>query len=191
MQRREVQLRNGQIAVIGEAVPEDAAALLRHLDEVTAETDFLSMGEGELDWTEEKERQFIEDHRKADNKLLILAEIEGQIAGLLGYTGDDRQRLRHAGEFGLTVTRTHWGLGLGTALIRIMIEWAKASRIVRKIDMRVRVDNERALRLYERLGFVREGVITRQFAVAGTFYDAYLMGLDIDPEHNRNRTAKR
>ena len=181
MQKREVQLRHGQRATIRAAASEDAVALLAYLDAVAGETDFLSMGQGELDWTEEKERQFIEDHRQADNKLLILAEIEGQIAGVLGYTGDDRRRLRHAGEFGLTVTRTHWGLGLGTALIRIMIEWAKASRIVRKINMRVRTDNERALDLYKRFGFVKEGVITRQFAVAGTFYDAYLMGLDIDP----------
>ena len=181
MQKRDVQLRNGQRATIRAAAPEDAVALLGYLDEVTAETDFLTMGEGKLDRTEEKERQFIEDHRKTDNKLLILAEIEGQIAGVLGYPGDDRQRLRHAGEFGITVSRAHWGLGLGTALLRIMIEWAKASRIVRKINMRVRADNERALGLYKRFGFVREGVITRQFAVADTFYDAYLMGLEIDP----------
>lgn len=181
MQNTQTQLKDGQTALIREAAPEDAARLLRYLDEVTAETDFLSMGKGDLDWPEEKERRFIEDHRQADNKLLILAEIGGQIAGLLGYTGDERQRLRHTGEFGVTVSRAHWGLGLGTALIRSMIAWAQASRIVRKIDMRVRADNERALSLYQRLGFVREGVITRQFAVAGTFYDAYLMGLEIDP----------
>lgn len=28
---------------------------------------------------------------------------------------------------------------------------------------------------------IREGVKTRQFAVASTFDDAYLMGLEIDP----------
>jgi RimJ/RimL family protein N-acetyltransferase len=181
MQSIQTQLRNDQTALIREAAPEDAARLLRYLDEVTAETDFLALGQGDLDWTDEKERRFIEDHRKADNKLLILAEIGEQIAGLLRCSGDERPRLRHAGEFGITISRAHWGLGLGTTMIRTMIAWAKASRLVRKIDMRVRTDNERALSLYERFGFVREGVITRQFAVAGTFYDAYLMGLEIDP----------
>ena len=162
-------------------VLEDAARLLRYLDEVTAETDFLALGKGELDWPEEKERRFIDDHGRADNKLLILAEIEAHIAGLLRCSGDERPRLRHAGEFGITISRAHWGLGLGAMMIRIMIEWAKASRVIRKINTRVHADNERALRLYKRFGFVREGVITRQFAVAGTFYDAYLMGLEIDP----------
>ncbi len=181
MQNVQTQLKEGQTALIREAAPEDAARLLHYLDEVTAETDFLALGQGDLDWPEEKERRFIEDHRKADNKLLILAEIEGQIAGLLRCAGDERPRLRHAGEFGITISQAHWGLGLGTMMIRIMIEWAKASRVIRKINMGVHADNERALSLYQRFGFVREGVITRQFAVAGRFYDAYLMGLEIDP----------
>ncbi|UCD48560.1 MAG: GNAT family N-acetyltransferase [Phycisphaerales bacterium] len=181
MQSTETQLRDRRTAMIREAVPDDAVRLLHYLDEVTGETDFLAMGPGELNWPEEKERQFIEDHHRADNKLLLVAEIEGQIAGILGYTGDDRPRLRHTGEFGITISRAFWGLGLGTALMQRMIAWARTSGIVRKIGMRVRTDNERALSLYDRFGFVREGVVTRQFAVAGRFHDAYLMGLEIDP----------
>jgi RimJ/RimL family protein N-acetyltransferase len=181
MQTAETPLNDGRAAVIREAVSDDAVRLLRFLDAVTGETDFLSMGPGELDWPEEKERQFIEDHRQADNKLLLVAEIEGRIAGILGYTGDDRPRLRHTGEFGITISRVYWGLGLGTALIQRLITWAQTSGVVRKIGMRVRHDNERALRLYDRFGFAREGTITRYFAVAGRFYDAYLMGLEIDP----------
>lgn len=186
MQDVRTKLKDGRTAVVREAVPDDALRLLRYLGAVTAETDFLSMGPEDFNWPEEKERQFIGDHQQADNKLLIIAEIEGHIAGLLGFTGDDRARLRHTGEFGIIVSRACWGLGLGVVLIQQMIAWARTSRVVRKIGMRVRVDNERALRLYERFGFVREGVITRQFAVAGTFHDAYLMGLEIDPEPARN-----
>jgi len=181
MQDTRIQLRDGRIAVVREAMSDDALRLLRYLDDVIAETDFLSMGPGDFDWPEEKERQYIEDHRRADNKLLLVAEIGGQITGLLGYTGDDRPRLRHTGEFGITVSRGHWGLGLGTALMQCMIASARASGVVRKIGMRVRIDNERALRLYDRCGFVREGTITRYFAVAGRFHDAYLMSLEIDP----------
>jgi len=181
MQDIKIQLRDGRTALIREAVPDDAVRLLRFLDAVTGETDFLSMGPGDFDWPEEKERRFIEDHRQADNKLLLVAEIEGRIVGILGYTGDDRPRLCHTGEFGITISRGCWGLGLGTTLIQRMIVWARTSGVVRKIGMRVRHDNERALRLYDHFGFAREGTITRYFAVAGRFYDAYLMGLEIDP----------
>jgi hypothetical protein len=64
MQETKIQLKDGRSAVIREASPDDALRLLRYLDEVTAETDFLSMGPGDFNWPEEKERQFIEDHRQ-------------------------------------------------------------------------------------------------------------------------------
>jgi len=190
MNEREATLGNGQVATIREAELDDAAAVLEYLDQVIAETDFLAMGQGDLDWPLERERRLIEEHRSADNKLLIVAEVEGRIAGVSGFTGDDRRRLRHTGESGISVLQRHWGLGLGTALMESVIEWARSSGVVRKIGLRVRTDNERALRLYTRSGFVREGVITRQFAIAGRFYDAYLMGLEIDPEPVQSRADR-
>ena len=181
MQTKKRQLRDGRTATIRQVVPDDAIDALAYLDVVTGQTDFLAMGRGELDWPEEKERAFIEDHRQADNKVLILAEIDGRIAAIAGFTGDPRKRFRHQGEFGVTVLREYWGLGLGTALTESVIQWARDSRVVRKINLKVRTDNTRALDLYRNLGFVREGHVTRQFLVADEFYDAYLMGLRIDP----------
>jgi RimJ/RimL family protein N-acetyltransferase len=181
MNAKEIQLRDGRTATIRQVVPDDAVNALAYLDVVTGQTDFLAMGRGELDWPEEKERAFIEDHRQAENKVLVLAEIDGPIAAIAGFTGDHRKRFRHQGEFGVSVMREYWGLGLATALTESVIQWAIASRIVRKMNPTVRVDNERAISLYRNLGFVREGYVTRQFRVAGEFYDAYLMGLRIDP----------
>ena len=129
----------------------------------------------------EKERKFIKEHLDSDNKLLVVAEVQGNISGIIGFTGDERKRLRHTGEFGMAVPRKSWSIGIGSALIEYMIEWAKASGIVRKINLRTRVDNQRALRLYERFGFIKEGYVSRQFKVADKFYDAYFMGLRIDP----------
>jgi RimJ/RimL family protein N-acetyltransferase len=162
-------------------VPEDAPKVLEYVDRVSGETDCLAQGRGELGWTLEKEREFIEDYLKADNKLLILAEIDDEIAGAIGFTGGERKRMRHSGELGIAVVKEYWGLGIGTALMECLIVWARSSGIVRKITLRSRIDNERALRLYEHFGFVREGIVTRLFEIAGEFYDGYLLGLEIDP----------
>ena len=175
-----VPLKDGRVARIRPLEPRDAEDALAYISGVTAETDFLAMESGEFDWPVEKERQFIEDHARADNKLLVAAKVEGHIMGLLGFTGDDKRKMRHSGELGITVRQKAWGLGLGSALMAYAVDWASASGVVRKIDLRVRTDNDRAIRLYERFGFVREGTIRRQFLVAGTFRDAYLMGLEID-----------
>ena len=117
MQTKTIRLRNGQSVGIREARVEDAVDILNHINDVTAETDFLGMGKGELDWTEEQERAFLKDHSDADNKLVILAEIEGTIAGIAGFTGDARKRLRHSGECGVSVLQKYWGLGIGSAPI--------------------------------------------------------------------------
>lgn len=181
MLRKKIELRNGQRATIRPAKPEDAGSVLDYLNCVFGETDYLAFGKGDLDWPIEKERKFIEGYLDSDNKLLIIAIVRQSIVGTLGFTGDEKTRLRHTGEFGMAVLRKHWGLGIGAALIECMIEWAKSSGVVRKINLRVRVDNQRALSLYERFGFVREGVVRRQFAVVDKFFDAYFMGLEIDP----------
>jgi RimJ/RimL family protein N-acetyltransferase len=181
MLSKKIQLRGGQGATIRLPKPEDAVRILAYLNRVFGETDYLAYGKGDLDWPIEKERKFIEGYLDSDNKFLIIALIRQSIVGTLGFTGDEKTRLRHTGEFGMAVLRKHWGLGIGAALIECMIEWARSSGIVRKINLRVRVDNQRALSLYERFGFTREGIVRRQFAVADKFYDAYFMGLEIDP----------
>jgi RimJ/RimL family protein N-acetyltransferase len=181
MKTHEICLKNGQLARIRPLEVEDAEAVLDYINRVTAETDFLALESGELDWPIEKEREFIESHRVADNKLVIAAEVGNHIVGLSGFTGDDKKKMRHSGELGITVRREFWGLGLGSALMACVIDWAKSSGVVRKIGLRVRTDNVRAIRLYERFGFVGEGTISRQFLVAGRFRDAYLMGLEVNP----------
>jgi RimJ/RimL family protein N-acetyltransferase len=67
------------------------------------------------------------------------------------------------------------------ALLEAMLAWAHAGGVVRKVNLRVRADNVRAIALYERLGFVREGRLTRDLLVDGEFHDTLLMGLAIDP----------
>ena len=181
MLNKEILLKNGQVCVLRQAEEQDAGNILEYMNCVCGETDYLAFGRGDINWTVEKERTFIREHLDSDNKLLVIAEVQGNINGIIGFTGDERKRMRHTGEFGMAVLRKYWSLGLGSALVECMIEWAKASRIVRKINLRVRVDNQRALRLYERFGFTREGLVSRQFKMADKFYDAYFMGLHIDP----------
>jgi RimJ/RimL family protein N-acetyltransferase len=81
----------------------------------------------------------------------------------------------------VSVLRAWWGRGIARALLETMLAWAQAGGAVRKINLRVRADNTRAIALYEHLGFAHEGRATRDLWVDDAFHDSLLMGIEIDP----------
>jgi len=94
--------------------------------------------------------------------------------------GGNRPRTKHMGDLGMTVLKSHWGQGIGSALLEFLIDWSKNNPIIRKINLQVKVDNENAIKLYKKFDFKNEGRIERFFLIDGTFYDVYSMGLLID-----------
>jgi RimJ/RimL family protein N-acetyltransferase len=159
----------------------DAPALLRFLAAAGEETPFLTFGPEGPAVSEADERAYIARVRAADNCIMLVAEMDGRLVGCLTFEGGARPRIRHVGEFGVSVARSHWGRGVGQALIEALVHWARAGGIVRKLNLRVRADNERAIRLYERLGFTIEGRLARDLADGERFFDSIAMGLAIDP----------
>jgi RimJ/RimL family protein N-acetyltransferase len=167
--------------IIRKARKTDAAAMINFLHQIAGESDYLTFGStDELHLTVEKEEKLFEDYFNRDNGLNLIAEYDGQIAGNLNFSGGTKKRTAHAGEFGISVRKDFWGKGIGKALIARLIEWSKESGVIRKINLRVRSDNARAIHLYKSFGFKEEGVITRDFLINDVFYDSIQMGLFID-----------
>ena len=177
MKDTEQTLKDGQTLSIRVGTAVDATAVLKHLEAVSGETDYLSFGAGEFDMTVEEETGYLESSRLVENRLCVLARVDGSIVGSLTYDGGQRPRTQHTGELGISVRKSHWGMGIGAHLMDVVIDWALANETVTKINLRVRVDNERAIRLYERKGFEVEGTIRRDLRIKGTYYDHYTMGL--------------
>jgi RimJ/RimL family protein N-acetyltransferase len=176
---KEYLLPNGKKATIREAVKEDAEKLIRYIENIAHESDYLTFGPGEIDITKDLEERIIEEHQNTDNKIFLVVELDNEIIGCLNFAGGRRERLKHTGEFGVSVKKKYWNMGIATQLIKELINWANESNIISKINLKVREDNERALRLYEKLGFIREGRVTREFYVDGKYYDVIIMGLKI------------
>lgn len=177
---RHLTTKNGEPLLIREAHKKDASALIDYVQKVAAETDFLTFGEGEFNLTVSDEEAFIENSRMAPNQLALIAVLERRIVGLLHVEGSPKKRLQHIGEFGITVAKDHWGKGIGASLMQSMIDWAQASGVIRKLNLKVQVNNANAVRLYERFGFEKEGRIRRDTCIDGQFFDTYWMGLLID-----------
>lgn len=170
--------KDGRAFTIRTALPEDAAAIIQYLREVSGETDFLLLTPEEVTMAEEMERQFLEDWLDRDGDLAILAETGGEIMGILNFSNGKRKRVSHQGEFGLSVKKEYQKIGVGRALLESLIEWAKSNPILEKIYLQVMDKNVPALKLYQSAGFVEEGRKKKAVKMEdGTYRDLLIMGL--------------
>lgn len=179
---QEVILRNGLKLVIRKTNIQDAEKIVSYTKIVAGESNNLTFGREDFSLTLEDVETNIKNSCLHENCLSLVAEVDGQIVGLLNFRGGSPKnpRLYHVGEFGVSVKQEFWNLGIGTLLVITLLEWAKDNKIIRKINLRVKADNHNAIKLYKRLGFVVEGRLTREFLIDGLFHDALIMGLSID-----------
>lgn len=176
-----ILLKNNLQLTLREARPEDAERLLDYIEQIAGESENITFGPGEFGLSVEEERKYLQQSAESPTSLYLIAEVAGEIAGTLSFSTGKRPRLRHMGEMGTSVLRKYWNIGLGGQMMAYFIAWARQTGTIRKINLRVRVDNLPAIHLYEKYGFVREGHISREFYLHGQFIDAYVMGLQLDP----------
>ena len=172
-------LRNNRILVIREAGVEDAAAVLDYVHGVSDESDYLTFGPGEFEHTLAEEEEFLRNFHESYNQIMLLGMLDDEIVSVLSFSAGRRPRVRHFGEFGLSVRKAYWGLGIGALVLDALIVWARATGVITKINLSVRTDNARAIALYERKGFTIEGTIHRAIFMDDQYYDNYWMGLEL------------
>ncbi|MBY0086361.1 GNAT family N-acetyltransferase [Brevibacillus sp. M2.1A] len=174
------KLKSGQNVIIRSAELADAEALVAFIHCVSGETDNLSFGPQEWTVTPDEQKENIKRCLEAHNQLCLIAEVDGRIVGNMTFRGGIRSRTQHVGEFGISVLKEFWGSGVGRLLLESLLEWAKQSKVIRKINLKVRSDNDSAIHLYKKLGFKEMGTLTREFLIGDTFYDCLYMGIEID-----------
>nr|WP_260603352.1 GNAT family N-acetyltransferase [Vibrio cholerae] len=118
----------------------------------------------------EKRFQNIPEHVYA-----YVAVVDGEVVGNLGFELCTNPRRRHVGTFGMGVKDDAQGLGVGSALLKTVIDLADNWLNLKRIELTVYVDNERAINLYKKFGFVIEGESKAYAFRNGSYVDVYHM----------------
>lgn len=172
-------LRDGSACILRAPREEDAAELLRYLWDTAGETPYLlRTSEEAAKMTLEAEAAFITGMRESPNRMMLLAEVDGRIAGAcdIGFTG--KTKMRHRASIGIALRQAYWGKGIGTAMFREMIALARARDGVRVLQLEFIEGNARARALYEKMGFRVVSVLPNAFQMEdGTLKNEYVMQL--------------
>jgi L-phenylalanine/L-methionine N-acetyltransferase len=103
------------------------------------------------------------------------AVIDGKLIGTIGLERPAALRRAHVGSVGMAVHDAWQGRGAGSALMSALLSYTDNWLNIRRMELTVYADNPRAIGLYEKHGFVREG-LHRDFAFRdGAYVDALAM----------------
>jgi len=106
----------------------------------------------------------------------LVACAENEIIGQLGlHTFPNHPRRRHAGQIGMAVMDDWQGKGAGTALMQAAVDLADKWLNLTRLELDVYTDNEPAIRLYKKFGFVIEGTLVNYAYRDGQYVDTYTM----------------
>lgn len=122
----------------------------------------------------------IAGYPRTGNSLFLLAFASGASSrpiGVLTCAGGTLKADRHATELGIYVEKAWRGQGAGASLMMAAVQWARENRQIERIALDVMTANARAIRLYERFGFEREGVRRRAYKRNGQPVDMLMMAL--------------
>ncbi|MFQ5505987.1 MAG: GNAT family N-acetyltransferase [Planctomycetota bacterium] len=158
------------------AVPDDATAVLESARATIREVPEQNVTElDEFRYTEDEERELLQKYVDEPGWLFLVAVVDQKIVGQLNFRNGNRRRIAHGGSFGISITHPWRGQGIGTRLIRTLLDWARSGELIRRIELGALSTNTRAVALYGRLGFVEEGRRRRAFRVGDRYVDDVIM----------------
>jgi len=111
-----------------------------------------------------------------DIVLGIVAREPEQFIGVTGLHQLDA-RNRHV-QFGITVgEKSAWGKGYGTEATRLMVRYAFDTLNLNRVCLHVHEYNERAVHVYQKVGFRMEGRLRQETFRDGRYWDTFVMAV--------------
>ena len=158
-----ITLKDGRVCTIRNGTAEDGQALLDVFIRTHEQTDYLLTYPEENSFTAQQEADYLQGKADSADEIELIAELDGIIVGSagIGCVGR-REKTRHRAEFGISIDKAFWGLGIGRALTEACIECARNAGYA-QLELEAVAANRSAIALYESAGFMEYGRNPRGF----------------------------
>lgn len=107
------------------------------------------------------------------NTHIFAITYQSMFAGYVLITSIDR--INGHALFGINISRSWQGKGLGAVAMNYVHRFCKDNLSLRKLVLYVRADNQRAISLYERLGYKPVGCLQKHINVNGSYFSNNIM----------------
>ena len=179
--KKTIILKDGRTCVLRNGTEQDGQALLDIYNLTHAQTDYLLSYPDESTLTSEQEARFLKEKTESENEIELLAVIDRIVVGSAGVSCvGKKDKVKHRAEFGISVDKAYWRLGIGRALLEACIECARDAGYI-QIELEVVAENKKALALYESIGFEEYGRNPKGFhSRLSGWQELVLMRLDLE-----------
>ncbi|MES2803608.1 MAG: GNAT family protein [Bdellovibrionota bacterium] len=174
VESKSVTLKNGRQVILRSAAPSDAENILRHLRITHAES-YKNLNQSVQHWNNfsaSDEEKILADFENSAAKFMLVAFYEDRIVGGLGFWGYQAEFVKRSAGIGMSIQKEFCGSGLGTEMMNYTLVQAKQMKFHR-IDLTVRTFNEAGIKLYEKVGFERVGLLKDAAFIDGEYVNEY------------------
>lgn len=177
---RIVTLKNGTKCCLRNGTENDAQAVINNFNLTHGETDYLLSYPDENRFTADQEGRYLKEKAESENEVEILAVVDETVVGTAGIDAvGTKYKVKHRAEFGVSIAKEYWGLGIGRALLDACVECARAAGYV-QLELDAVAENARAISMYKKAGFVEYGRNPKGFCSRATgFQEVVYMRLEL------------
>lgn len=157
--------------IIRRATLDDAVGIVAIWEAIAAEKRYSAVSRP---FTPDEERVYIAS--LSDREAIFVAELDGHIVGFqtLARWASYTPSFDHVGEIGTFVLPEYRGRGIGKALAKATLAFAR-QKGYEKLVIYVRATNQSAQTFYQSLGFAPIGVLTKQVKIDSQYDDDIVM----------------
>jgi len=172
--------RTGQTIYIRTAQPSDAPAIHAITAQAITEGAYHISEPQEFTFTTEEEEVWIRQHAEHPAQVMLVAEVDDAVVGLIHFEPGNRKRQAHTGELAMNVATAWREQGIGRCLLEALIVWATEHPQIERLGLHALSSNLRALHLYRAVGFVEEGRRVQAIKIGpGEYADEVIMARQV------------
>jgi len=103
---------------------------------------------------------------------VVTDSIDGKILGYCTLNRIDKQN--HVANLGYWIRSNHAGKGIASNAMALLVKWALDSCGFHRIELSIAQQNERSLRVAEKAGAHREGILRNKFTINNESHDVVI-----------------